>query len=228
MNALWLVMMALLAEGVYRVEPTTASARSLLEASDDEWREAVRLDYGPNGYRTQFRALWSEDALFLRFDVSDPEPWHTMTRRDDPLWDEEVVEIFLDLDGSGTNYAEVELSPANVVCDVRMVRGSPDKKMDLSFDLEGLESRVVPREGGWTGLLRLPWSGFRPLPSAAHISLPPKPGDRWRFNVYRIERPNGKGHPSDGAIFASWSPTGSDSFHVPASFQTFELASGRR
>jgi Carbohydrate family 9 binding domain-like len=223
MNALWWVMMVLAAGGGYRVEPTTASARALLEGSDD-WFRAERIDYGPEGYRTRFRALWSEEALFLRFDVSDPEPWHTMTRRDDPLWDEEVVEIFLDLDGSGTNYAEVELSPANVVCDVRMVRGAPDKQMDLSFNLEGLESRVLPSEGGWTGLLRLPWSGFRPLPSAAQVAIPPKPGDRWRFNVYRIERPHGKDHPAEGAIFASWSPTGSDSFHVPTSFQTFELA----
>jgi Carbohydrate family 9 binding domain-like len=228
MNALWWVMIALAAEGGYRVEPTTATARALLEGSDEAWSGTVRLDYGPGDYRTRFRARWNDDALFLRFDVSDPAPWHTMTKRDDPLWDEEVVEIFLDLDGSGTNYAEVELSPANVVCDVRMVRGSPDKQMDLSFNLEGLESRVVPWEGGWTGLLRLPWSGFRPLPSASHVALPPKPGDRWRFNVYRIERPHGKDHPAEGAIFASWSPTGSDSFHVPASFQTFELSAPER
>ena len=73
----------------------------------------------------------------------------------------------------------------------------------------------------------VPWSGFRPLPSAANVYLPPKPGDRWRFNVYRIERPQGAKKPAEGAIFASWSPTGQESFHVPQSFQLFEFA-GRR
>ena len=134
-----------MAEGSYRVEPTAASRR-LLDADDEDWRAASRISFGPAAYRTSFRALWDVDGLYLRFDVSDPSPWHTMTKRDDPIWDEEVVEIFLDLDGSGTHYAEIELSPANVVCDVRMISGSPDKRMDLDFDVAGLASRVVPAD----------------------------------------------------------------------------------
>ena len=35
-----------------------------------------------------------------------------MTRRDDPIWEEEVVEIFLDPARLGRHYAEVEISPA--------------------------------------------------------------------------------------------------------------------
>lgn len=70
------------------------------------------------------------------------------------------------LDGSGTHYAEVELSPANVTCDVRMIQGSPDKKMDLAWELVGLSTRVFRREDGWSGLLFLPWEGLRSLPSA--------------------------------------------------------------
>jgi hypothetical protein len=210
------------AEGVYRAEPTGAS-RGLLRGEGEDWRPAGRLSFGPAAYRTSFRALWDGDGLYLRFDVSDPSPWHTMTKRDDPIWDEEVVEIFLDLDGSGAHYAEIELSPANVVCDVRMISGAPDKQMDLGFDVEGLESHVIRHDRGWVGLLFLPWDGLRPLPSASAIDLPPKAGDRWRFNVYRIERPGGSGSPQDDAVFASWSPTGSASFHVPASFVGLEF-----
>jgi hypothetical protein len=218
-----IVLLALFAaEGVYRVESTGAARASLLQGSDEDWRVAARLSFGPSEYRTAFRALWDENGLYLRFDVTDPSPWRTMTKRDDAIWNEEVVEIFLDLDGSGTHYAEVELSPANVVCDVRMIRGMPAKEMDLSYDVAGLESRVVSRPGGWIGLLYLPWDGFRKLPSAAHVSLPPNPGERWRFNVYRIERPLGPQRPEDGVIYAAWSPTGS-SFHEPAAFQVFEF-----
>jgi hypothetical protein len=222
LSILWVVAAE---QGLYRVERTAAETERLLAGSDDDWGVASRLSFGPSRYRTGFRALWSGAGLYLRFDVVDPEPWHTMTKRDQHLWEEEVVEIFLDLDGSGTHYAEIELSPANVVCDVRMVRASPDKEMDLAFDLAGLQSRVVrTKDLGWTGVMFVPWDGFRPLPSAANVALPPMPGDRWRFNVYRIERPNGKKAPQEGAIFSSWSPTGEDSFHVPPSFQNFEFA----
>jgi len=226
MGPLLSLLMAVTADqGIYRVERTAAETERLLAGNDDDWRPAARLSFGPSSYRTGFRALWGGAGLYLRFDVVDPDPWHTMTKRDQHLWEEEVVEIFLDLDGSGTNYAEIELSPANVVCDVRMVRASPEKEMDLAFDLAGLESRVVRRaETGWTGTMFVPWMGFRPLPSAANVFLPPKGGDRWRFNVYRIERPNGRKKPREGAIFSSWSPTGEDSFHVPRAFQIFEFA----
>ena len=226
MGLLLSLLMAVTADqGIYRVEATAAETDRLLAGNDDDWRAAGRLSFGPSTYRTGFRALWNDTGLYLRFDVADPDPWHTMTKRDQHLWEEEVVEIFLDLDGSGMNYAEIELSPANVVCDVRMVRAVPDREGDLAFDIAGLQSRVVPRDGsGWTGTMFVPWTGFRPLPSAANVSLPPKPGDRWRFNVYRIERPSGRKKPREGAIFASWSPTGEDSFHVPQSFQIFEFA----
>ena len=216
--------MARMAEGSYFVRSTTASTGSLLGGDDDIWREADRITWGPAAYRTSFRALWTADGLFLRFDASDREPWHTMDKRDDPIYDEEVVEIFLDLDGSGTHYAEVELSPANVVCDVRMVQGSPDKKMDLAWDLTGLSTRVLRRDDNWSGLLLLPWDGFASLPSARNVSLPPDKSDTWRFNVYRIERPGGKNAPNENAVFAAYSPTGSPSFHVPASFQGFVFA----
>jgi hypothetical protein len=225
MSPLLLITALFAAEGVYRVEATTAEKGSLLAADDDQWRPAGKLSYGPSAYRTGFRALWSGAGLHLRFDVVDPDPWNTMKKRDQHLWEEEVVEIFLDLDGSGTNYAEIELSPANVVCDVRMIRTSPSREGDLEFDLEGLESRVLRREkAGWMGVMFVPWAAFRPLPSASNVSLPPKPGERWRFNVYRIERPNGAKKPREGVIFSSWAPTGEESFHVPESFQVFEFA----
>ncbi len=61
-----------------------------------------------------------------------------MTRRDEHLWEEEVVEIFLDPNRSGRDYYELEISPANVVCDVRMVSPSPHKEMDIAWNLAGL------------------------------------------------------------------------------------------
>lgn len=216
----------------YTVARARAASAALLAGNATAWAGANRIHWGPSANDTGFAALWNEDALFLRWDAKDAAPWHTMTHRDDHLWEEEVVEVFLDLDRSGRDYAELEISPANVVCDVRMVSPSPQKKFDLTWNMEGLETRVIPLRDaagatvGWTALARLPWSGFRSLGSASHVSLPPKAGDGWRFNVFRVERPGGKEHPEKGAIEAAWSDPGGPSFHVPAAFRDFVFAPG--
>jgi len=218
------------AQPYYTVSPTSAQSADLLAGDPAVWKAAPRIEWGPSPYTTQFAALSGKDALYLRFDARDASPWHTMTKRDEHLWEEEVVEAFLDIDRSGRDYAELEISPGNVVCDVRMVSPYPDKKYDLTWNMEGLETRVVPLKDaagatvGWTALARLPWTGFRTLPSAAHVALPPRPGDRWRFNVFRVERPGGKEHPDAGAIEAPWSDPHSPSFHVPAAFRDFVFA----
>jgi hypothetical protein len=219
----------------YRVDRASEPAprTALMAAQDAGWYSARRAWFGPDAYRTTFSAVWSNDGLFLRFDARDPSPWHTKTRRDDSLWDEEVVEIFLDPGRAGRDYAELEISPANVVTDVRMVQPSPDKQMDLGFDLAGLETRVHPMRDaggqtiGWTAVAFIPWGAFRSLPSAAGVRLPPRPDDRWRFNVFRIERPGGPGAPEKDAVFAALSDPGGGSFHVPAAFRDLVFAPAR-
>ena len=217
----------------YRVARAKASAEALLSAEDDAWAPAQAITWGPAPYETRFRALSGETGLALRFDATDPSPWHTMTKHDDHLWEEEVVEIFLDLNRSGHDYAEIEISPGNVVCDVRMVSPWPHKQMDLAWDLSGLETRVrmakdaTGQTTGWTATALLPWTGFRSLPSSARVALPPKPGDAWRFNVFRVKRPGGPGAPEKGAVEAAWSKPPVESFHVPEAFRDFVFDTAR-
>jgi hypothetical protein len=216
----------------YRVARTTASRETLLAANEDAWSRAAGITWGPSQYETGFRAVWGDDGLHLLFEVTDPDPWHTMTKRDEHLWDEEVVEIFIDLDRTGRDYYELEINPANVVCDLRMVSPWPDKEGDIDWDLEGLETRVHRRSDaaggttGWTATAFLPWSGFESLPSARAVSVPPEPGDQWRFNVFRIKRPGGPDDPVKDAVFAAWSPPSVPSFHDAGAFRylIFEAA----
>jgi len=217
----------------YTVARTAAAPAALLSAQDAAWSEAAAIEWGPARYATRFRALWTDEGLFLRFDATDPDPWHTMTRRNDHLWEEEVVEIFLDPGGAGRDYYELEISPANVVCEVRMIAPSPDKKQDFDWRLAGLETRArVHRDAArkpdsWTATAFLPWEGLRPLPSARGVAMPPPPGARWRFNVFRIERPGGPKAPEKDVVAVAWSPTGQPSFHVPSAFRDLVFAGAR-
>ena len=118
----------------YTVARAGAASRATLLAADEAaWSRAAAVEWGPPRYLTRFRGLWDESGLFLRYDATDPDPWSTMTRRGDHLWDEEVAEIFLDPGRAGRDYYELEISPANVVCEVRMIAQS-----------KGIPSAIIP------------------------------------------------------------------------------------
>jgi len=201
-----------------------ADGLSSLPAADlPAWSAAHAISWGDPPYTTWFRALWSDTALAIRFDASDVEPWWTMARRDDRLWEEEVVEIFLDPARRGNGYAELEISPGNVVCDLRVRRPWPQLHSDPAWHIDGLDTAVTPFRGpdagpdGWTAIARLPWTGLQPI--APGIEMPPRPGQRWGFNVFRIKRPLGPEQPREDVRLLAWSPTGAPSFHVPAAFR---------
>ncbi|HXY40534.1 MAG TPA: carbohydrate-binding family 9-like protein [Vicinamibacteria bacterium] len=220
-------------EAGYTVVRTSSAQQPLLADDEAAWSNASAVEWGPATYATRFRALWSEEGLFLRYDATDPDPWSTMTQRDDHLWEEEVVEIFLDPDGDGRDYYELEVSPANVVCDLRVITPPPEMKQDFPFDLAGLQTRaVVNRDAagkttGWTATALLPWAGLKALPTAAAVAVPPQPGDRWHFNLFRIKRPGGKKAPEKDGVFAAWSPTGAGTFHKPSAFRDMVFAGAR-
>ncbi|HOG30331.1 MAG TPA: carbohydrate-binding family 9-like protein [Vicinamibacterales bacterium] len=218
------------ADAVYPVVRTSARPLTLLPGHDPDWASAAAIAWGPQEYRTSFRALWNDAGRALRFDAGDTRPWHTMTQRDDPIWEEEAVEIFLDPARLGRHYAEVEISPLNVVTDLHILEPWPRLRGDKSWDWSGLESTVVPgacgglAPGSWVALAWLPWPGLAGMCPEVAAAVPPAPGDRWRFNVFRIKRPNGPAEPERGAVYAAWSTPPGPSFHDPSAFRTMAFA----
>jgi arylsulfatase A len=211
----------------YVVGRSAATTRSLLEATESAWGAAPRITWGPDSIATSFRALSTRAGLAVRYDVTDPSPWHTLMQRDERLWNEEVVELFLDVGATGRSYAEVEWNPVNAVVDLWVDR--PENRFDKDWNLAGLESRVHTRKDaagrptGWTAVAVLPWAALASK-TPPGTALPPKPGDRWRFNVFRIERPGGPKDPERDAQYLAWSPTGDRSFHVPLAFRELVFA----
>ena len=211
----------------YVAARTAAEPRALLDAAEGAWAAAERVTWGPDAIATSFRALWTPTGFFVRYDVTDAQPWHTLTKRDERLWNEEVVELFLDVGATGRSYAELEWNPVNTVVDLWVDRA--ENRFDKEWNAAGLESRVHPRKDpagratGWTAVAFLPWTALASK-APAGAALPPKPGDRWRFNVFRIERPGGPSEPEKDAQYLAWSPTGQHSFHVPEAFRDLVFA----
>ena len=50
---------------------------------------------GPAVQQTAVRLAWDDEALHVRFDCADRDAWGTFSRRNDPIYQEEAVEVFL-------------------------------------------------------------------------------------------------------------------------------------
>jgi len=203
----------------YTPRPIALSGR----LDDPAWQSAtaVSLVRNQDGARPRFattaRLLWDRDYLYVGFCCEDTQIYATLTRRDDHLWEEEVVELFCDADGDEIGYVEIEVNPLNALLDLYVLNRSPYPMRQLfDWDSSGVR-HAVHVEGdphcpdsadrAWHAEIALPWEDFA---SAPH--LPPHPGDVWRVNLYRIDRYQGRQE-----LYA-WSPTLCETFHVPQRF----------
>jgi hypothetical protein len=156
-------------------------------------------DYGRILNPTRARMLWDADHLYVAFACRDRDMWALFTEEDDPMWSEEVVEAFIDPDGDGRDYLEVEINPLNAVVDLHIGRLTPEWVADKDWDIAGLRTAVrthgtvndsTDTDEGWTVEMAIPWAAFEPTIIGGGR---PEVGDRWRLNLYRIERGAGAG-----------------------------------
>lgn len=163
--------------------------------------------------KTRFRACWTADALHIRFECEDDHVVATMERRDDPIYLEDVVEVFIDKSGTGAVYYEFEVSPRNVVFDALIHYNGGDKEVDVAWDAKGIHTQVSAGVDGWrTYDLRIP---FADLDWEQGQNFTPHHGAEWRWNLYRIDNDlEGNRH------YWAWSPTGKVDFHMPHRFGT--------
>ena len=172
---------------------------------------------GPPEQETTVRVCHDGSTLYVRFDCVDRDAWGTFEHRDDPIYQEEAVELFLAPgEADPIHYYEFEVSPRGVLFDATIHNPTSrraDMTADPSWDCPGI-AWTAGRTGSqdWWAALAIPWKSVAP----ASDPLP----RIWRANFYRIERPR------DGAPeFSCWSPTLTDpaDFHKPARFGALEL-----
>ena len=165
---------------------------------------------------TEARLLWDDSYLYIGFRCTDSRIYATLAGRGEHLWEEEVVEVFLDDDADEYSYAEFEVNPLNAILELYIIkRGEVWKQlwdwhspgMRAAVKVDGDPTNPDSTDRGWTAEIALPWEDFCTAPY-----LPPLPGDRWRMNLYRIDR-----SPA-GDEYSAWSPPGRNAFHTPERF----------
>src|SRR5205807_618225 len=82
------------------------------ELNDPVWQKAApvilqgSLDGRPVRFRTEAKVAWDPQNLYVAFDCEDPDVWGTLKNHDDPIYNESVVEIFVDANADQKTYNE--------------------------------------------------------------------------------------------------------------------------
>ena len=190
---------------------------------EDPWTiprdsEPVRLRRSTDGtaprLATTVAAYYDDEYLNVVFSSADDHIVATLFDHDDPLYQEDVVELFI-APRDTRLYYEIEVSPLATTLDARI--DSPDgvretMHADFGWECDGLIAGVRKQMEVGTlmqvdTLIRVPFASLG-------IGVP-KNGDSWRANFFRIDR-----HPAEGDEYSAWRPTMKTppDFHVPGVF----------
>lgn len=163
-----------------------------------EWVALNRRNEGLP-YETRFKVLYSKKGIYVLMDGADKKVTSSMRRDNAHLWEEDVYEAFFWTDEAYPIYFEYEISPLNFELPILVPNVGGRFRGWLPWDYEGprkiqkaTSTRGGPKETGasvegWTAEFFIPFELFVPLDR-----VPPKSGDRWRANFYRMDYDDGK------------------------------------
>lgn len=184
-------------------------------------------------YQTRVKMLWDEQYFYVYAEMEEEHIWGSITQHDDIIFHDNDFEVFIDPDGDGRNYSELEINALNTTWDLLL-----DKPYRLGgtandfFEMEGLETAVHIE-----GTLNNPsdidryWSVEMAIPMESILLAKrsrqkfPDEQDIWRVNFSRVEwehtinngqyarkKTNGKYNPEKNWV---WSPQGEINMHIP-------------
>lgn len=192
------------------------------------WTTLHRVGDGHLAYRTRAKVLWSRRGLYVLWDCVDRRLDCTLTADNADLFTEDVAELFLWPCEDHPVYFEYEISPLGFQLPIAVINDGQGRFHGWNAWKEDSDPRrrirraTAVRRGakaagaacsGWSAEIFIPFellSGF--------INHRPRPGDRWRANIYRIDVAGRR--PSHWA----WSRIAGPSFHAYREFGTFVFA----
>ena len=168
--------------------------------------------------QTIVRVCFDDDALYVRFDCDDRDIWGTYTQRDEPIYEQEVVEIFIGIGAADPiHYFEFQISPNGVLFDTTVYNPTSlraDIKWDVTWQCPNIRWMAHRDDAAnhWWGAFAIPWASI-----TSDGKIPPI----CRANFYRIERPR-----DSETEYSCWSPTLTNpaDFHKPSRFGILEFA----
>ena len=129
-------------------------------------------------YRTRARMLWDDDHLYAAVELEEPHLVAHVTIDDEEIYDDNDIELFIDVDGDAQNYIELEFNALGTVWDMLLPKeynrgglpfSHPREELSQPWDLAGL--RVAVRAEGsfnypfdtddrWVIEFSMPWASL--------------------------------------------------------------------
>jgi len=191
------------------------------KADEAAWKKAERCsrfvlwDGKKTPDLTDCKLVWDDEALYVLFVCRDTDIQASIAEHDGDLYQEDVVEIFIDADNDEKTYMELIVNPLNTTFDNYLLRDPRDNKFStiLSWTLadwktaatvdvtvrDPKDTAAKDKDKRWTVEMRIPFSSF--VLTAGPSGKPPRPGDVWRAALTRYDRPDPKTF-----IHMAWSP----------------------
>lgn len=181
-----------------------------------EWVDIPQRSNDEVNYNTKVKVLYSDNGIYFLFECEDDQIISTIREDNADLWEEDVVEVFFWTDENYSFYFEYELSPMNYELPIFVPNVEGDFLGWLPWHYEGerktRRATDIVRENGevtaWMAEFFIPFALLKPM-----SNVPPKPGTKWRANMYRIDYDN-------GMATWTWQPI-TKNFHDFRQFGTF-------
>ena len=191
------------------------------DLSHEAWSAAspVKIKSNWNGQRApkhrrfEARMLWSDTALYIKFDAAQGEApvinkFPNLRKKTPGLWDRDVCELFIAPDKNAPHeYFEFEVAPTGEWLDLKIQQLDGNRRVNEDWK-SGMQTMTSITHDLVVMAIKVEWKAF---------GVVPKAGDIWLGNLLRCV---GK---SKVRGFLAWSATRTDvpNFHVPERFGEF-------
>ncbi len=170
--------------------------------------------------RTRARLLWNDEYLYAAVELEEPHLVAHVVDKDEEIYDDNDIEMFIDVDGDAQDYIELEFNALGTVWDMLLPKeynrgglpfSHPRIPESQPWSLEGMRAAVrvdgslnypYDTDTGWVIELSIPWASLAPRDRSG---TPLNRGGRTlRVNFSRVQHP----WPRDVWPIADWTNQG--------------------
>lgn len=193
------------------------------ELDNDLWNSAQEYsvtkywsgETAPVGRHFNTILLWSDTALYIRFEASQDEPLvisetPNLTSKTNGLWERDVCEIFLTPNPNEfRKYFEFEVAPTGEWIDLEIHQMPDQRETNFEYHSGMKTAAKIEKDKVWM-VFKVDWQAFGKIPNIGEI---------WKGNILRcVGEDETRG-------YLTWQPTltPKPNFHVPEKFGEFEF-----
>ena len=209
---------------VYDCYRTTEKIKIDGKLNEKSWQAAKPTeefsDIRGEGYpeptkKTSARLLWDDDYLYIGAAIEEDNIIARLTQRDTIIYHDNDFEVFIDPDGDGLHYFEIETNARGVVFDLMLDKGYRSggsffipwncEGLQLAVSHDGTLNKPADKDKAWYVEMAIPFAALK------RDFNDPRDYKVWRLNFSRVEWLK-QGGPEENWV---WCPTGRVDMHMP-------------